>query len=202
MPLMWLLAIFTRGCSAVLLMKSKLPICGEIASLPLFPLTASCLAGLFQEMVEVKVNQINAPFIARERGIKIKEISSDSAKNYRNMIILSVRDGHGTYRLAGTLLNRNDPRIVQIGDYRIEIVPSRYMLVTTHHDRPGVVGKVGSLLGEEQINIASMQLGRASEGGQAMMVLQVDSPVSPEVVEKLSKLNVITMARFIELPEK
>lgn len=201
LPLMWLLGYFYMQMFGGSINEIEITYCGEIASLPLFPLTASCLTGLLQEIVEVQVNQVNAPHIAQRRGIQIKEVSTASAKNYRNMIVISVRDGRKTCRLAGTLLNRDDLRIVQIGDFRIEVVPARYMLVTTHHDRPGVVGKVGTLLGEEQINIASMQLGRSSAGGQAMMVLQVDSPVSAEVVKKLEQLNVVSMARFIELPD-
>jgi D-3-phosphoglycerate dehydrogenase len=79
------------------------------------------------------------------------------------------------------------------------VVPARYMLITTHHDRPGVVGKVGSLLGDENVNIASMQLGRQSVGGEAMMVLQVDDRIPQEVMQRLRQLDVIASARFVEL---
>ncbi len=201
-PLTWLLGYFYLQMFGGSISEVEITYCGEIFSRPLFPLTASCLAGLLQGVVESPVNQINALHIARKRGIKVKEIFTAASRNYRHMIVLSVRDGQKTERLAGTLLNRDDLRLVQIGDFRIEVVPSRYMLVTTHNDRPGVVGKVGTLLGGEGINIASMQLGRATVGGQAMMILQMDSPVSAEVVGKLQRLNVVDQARFIELPEK
>ncbi len=200
LPLAGLLGYFYMQTYGGSIDEIEITYCGELASLPLSSLTASCLTGLLREVVEGPVNQVNAPYIARQRGIKIKEISTQSVKNYRNKIILAVRDGQKTYRLAGTLLNRNDLRIVQIGDFRIEVVPTRYMLMTTHHDRPGVIGRLGTLLGEEQINIASMQLGRSSIGGQAIAVLQVDSPVSATVVKKLEQLNVVSRARFIELP--
>jgi len=202
LPLMWLLGYFYMQMFGGSINEIEITYCGEIAAFPLSPLTASCLTGLLQGIVEVQVNQVNAPHIARRRGIQIKEASTASAKNYRNLIMLTVRGGRKAHCLAGTLLTQGDFRIVQIGDFRIEVVPSRYMLVTTHHDRPGVVGKVGTLLGEEQVNIASMQLGRTSVGGQAMMVLQVDDLVSGKVLKKLEQLSVVSMARFIELPEK
>ncbi len=104
-------------------------------------------------------------------------------------------------RLAGTVLGKDDIRLTRIGDYRIEVVPASYMLITTHHDRPGVVGTVGTLLGDEGVNIASMQLGRRVVGGEAMMALQVDERISPEVMRKLGENDVFASARFVELAD-
>jgi D-3-phosphoglycerate dehydrogenase len=172
---------------------------GEIASLPLAPLTSSCLAGLLQGIVDVPVTPVNAPLVAQRRGIRVRESSTAEVKSYSSLVQINVRDGAAVHRLAGTLLSHDDIRITQIGDYRIEVVPARYMLITTHHDRPGVVGKVGTLLGAENVNIASMQLGRQSVGGEAMMVLQVDERIPAEVMQKLKRLDVIASARFVEL---
>ena len=169
---------------------------GELSSLPLGPMTISCLIGYLRHVVGGGVNWVNAPYIAKSRGIVVKESSTTEAKNYNNLVTIKARSGDEEHNLAGTILN-NEMRIVRVDDYRIEIIPSRYMLVTTHHDRPGVVGKIGSLLGEEKVNIASMQLGRRTEGGEAMMALQVDEEMSSETLAKVRALDIIDTARFV-----
>lgn len=201
LPLMRVLGCFYMRLFGGPVQEIEICYSGEIASLPLAPLTTSCLTGLLEGIVGDQVNWVNAPHIARSRGIRVREVSTASVKNYSNLITLTVRDGKTEWSIAGTLLNHCDMRIVRIGDYRIEVVPSPYMLVTTHGDRPGVVGKVGTLLGEESVNIASMQLGRKSAGGEAMMVLQVDGHVPAETVKKLERLDVITTARYVEIPK-
>ena len=86
---------------------------------------------------------------------------------------------------------------MRIDDFRIEIVPSHYTLMTTHRDRPGVVGKLGTLLGNNRVNIASMQLGRRGPGGDAMMALQVDNEIDGPTMEKIKALNIFETARFV-----
>ncbi len=171
---------------------------GEIASLPLAPLTISCLIGYLRHVVGDGVNWVNAPHIAKARGIAVRETSTTEVRNYSNLITLTARSGSDEHHLSGTLLS-NEMRIVRVDDYRIEIIPARYMLVTTHHDRPGVVGKIGTLLGNEGVNIGSMQLGRKTAGGEAMMVLQVDEHMSSETVEKVRELDVISTARLVTM---
>ncbi len=169
---------------------------GEVASLPLGPITISCLIGFLRHVVGDAVNWVNAPYLAKTRGITIKESSTTEIKNYSNLITLRGRSGKEEHLISGTLLN-NEMRLVRVDDYMIEIVPDKYMLVTTHNDRPGVVGKIGTLLGDEKVNIASMQLGREKAGGEAMMVLQVDEEMSPDVVKKVKGLDIISSARFV-----
>lgn len=169
---------------------------GEIASMPLGPMTISSLIGFFRHIVGDGVNWVNAPHIAKSRGIAVKETSTTEVKNYNNLITLKGRAGNDEHLISGTLLN-NEMRLVRVDDYRIEIVPDKYMLVTTHNDRPGVVGKIGTLLGNEGVNIASMQLGRKTAGGEAMMVLQVDDKMGTEVLDKVIGLDIITSARFV-----
>lgn len=175
---------------------------GDVAGRPLAPLTASCLVGLLRVVLGDQVNLVNAPYIARQRGIKVRETATATAANLTNLIALHVRSGSETNTVAGTLLNGNEMRIVQIGSYRMEVVPSRHMLVTYHHDLPGVVGKVGTLLGNAGVNIASMQLSRERIGGEAIMLLQVDDPMSPEMIRQVQELDVIARTRFVTLPEK
>lgn len=173
---------------------------GEVASMPLAPLTISCLIGFLRHIIGEEVNWVNASYIAKSRGIAVKETSTTEVKNYSNMITIKGKSGDEEHYLSGTLLN-SDMRLVRVDDYRIEIIPAKYMLVTTHHDQPGVVGKIGTLLGNEKVNIASMQLGRQSAGGEAMMVLQVDEEMSRETLNKVLELDVISSARFVNLPK-
>jgi len=171
---------------------------GEIASLQLSHLTISCLIGFLRPIIGDGVNWVNAPYIARARGITVREISTTEVKNYSSLVTLSARSGDEEHHISGTLLN-NDIRIVRVDDYHIEIVPAKYTLITTHSDQPGVVGRIGTLLGDEQVNIASMQLGRKKAGGEAMMILQVDHEMSQEALDKVRALDIISTARFVVL---
>ena len=201
LPLMRLLGSFYMQFYGGSIDEIELIYSGEIAALPLAPLTASCLAGLLKGIVENPVTPVNALLMAQRRGIKVRETSTAELKSYSSLAQINVREGGTVKRLAGTVLGKDDIRLTRIGDYRIEVVPASYMLITTHHDRPGVVGTVGTLLGDEGVNIASMQLGRRVVGGEAMMALQVDERISPEVMRKLGENDVFASARFVELAD-
>ncbi|MDW7650751.1 MAG: phosphoglycerate dehydrogenase [Bacillota bacterium] len=172
---------------------------GEIANYPVTPLTNSFLIGLLSVILHETINYVNAPLIAKQRGIKVREVASKTVENFTNLITVTIKTSEGTRTISGTLFNKDDIRIVQIGKYNIEVVPSRYMLVTTYMDMPGVIGRFGITLGEDNINIAGMQVGRQSIGGEAVMVLQVDSPVPEETVKKLQELDAILNIRFVKL---
>jgi D-3-phosphoglycerate dehydrogenase len=201
LPLMRLLGSFYMQFYGGSIDEIELLYSGEIAVLPLAPLTASCLAGLLKGIIENPITPVNALLMAQRRGIKVRETSTAELKSYSSLAQINVREGGTVKRLAGTVLGKDDIRLTRIGEYRIEIVPASYMLITTHHDRPGVVGTVGTLLGDEGVNIASMQLGRRVVGGEAMMALQVDERISPEVMRKLGENDVFASARFVELAD-
>jgi D-3-phosphoglycerate dehydrogenase len=172
---------------------------GEIANYPVTPLTNSFLIGLLSVILHETINYVNAPLIAKQRSIKVREIVSKTVENFTNLITVTIKTNEGTRTISGTLFNKDDIRIVQIGKYNIEVVPSRYMLVTTYMDMPGVIGRFGITLGQDNINIAGMQVGRQSLGGEAVMVLQVDSAVPEETVKKLEELDAILSIRFVKL---
>ncbi|HHX74207.1 MAG TPA: phosphoglycerate dehydrogenase [Firmicutes bacterium] len=172
---------------------------GEIANYPVSTLTTSFLIGLLSVILGESVNYVNAPVIAKQRGIKVREVTSTTVENFTNLVTANIKTSEGIQTVAGTLFNKNDIRIVQIGKYRIEVVPSRYMLVTTYNDMPGVIGRFGITLGENDINIAGMQVGRQSVGGEAVMVVQVDSPVPETVLQQLQGLEAILSIRFVKL---
>jgi D-3-phosphoglycerate dehydrogenase len=197
LPLMKMMGSFYLQMFGGQVDEIELTYSGEVASMQLAPLTISCLIGFLQHVVGDGVNWVNAPYIAKARGIAVRETSTTEVKNYNTLITLKGRSGKEEHQISGTLLN-NEIRIVRIDEFLIEIVPALYTLMTTHLDVPGVVGKIGTLLGSEKINIASMQLGRKTVGGKAMMSLQVDNKISPETMQKVNDLGIFETARFVD----
>jgi len=174
---------------------------GDISEYPVTPLTTALLIGFLRVMLNSTVNFVNAPIIAKNRGIQVKETRSKSTSIFHNLVTVHVTTGEGVFTLAGTVFEGGDIRIVQIGDYRIEVVPSKYMLVNKYVDKPGVIGKVGTILGNNDVNIASMQVGRQKIGGEAVMVLQIDNLVTEAVLQELEKIDAIISTCFVEVKD-
>jgi D-3-phosphoglycerate dehydrogenase len=198
-PLMRLLGSFYIQAFGGQIEEIELEYGGTLAEHPVKPLTRSCLIGLLSHILGEQVNYVNAPHIARARGIKVRETTAKNIENFTNLVLLTVRAGSVTHTVGGTLFNRTEMRIVRIGDYRIEVIPSPMMLLCSYIDKPGVIGRVGTLLGNNNINIASMQVGRRSIGGEAVMVLQVDQPVDQDLLAQLEKLEGVFSTRFVQL---
>src|SRR5437660_57642 len=167
---------------------------GEVAGVNLAPLTIAALKGLLTPILEETVNYVNAPVIARERGIEVKEVKSSDAGDFTSLITLHVETEKTTSRIAGALYSRRDPRIVQLDSFRVEIVPDGHMLFILNNDRPGVIGEVGRILGDHQINIARMQCSREEKGGQALLIVGVDGPLPAEVLRALTgRKNIVSV---------
>ena len=152
---------------------------GAIASEDTSVLTAAVIKGLLEPIHEDRVNLVNARLVARSHGLHVSERKSHEAARYENQI--AVRGGR---RVVGTVLV-NQPHIVQLDDYWVDFVADGYLLMTRHGDRPGMIGKVGTLLGNADVNIASMQVARDEPRGEAIMVLNLDDQVPPTVLEQL-----------------
>ena len=174
---------------------------GAVAEYPVAPLTTACLIGLFSHILGEQVNFVNAPHIARSRGVRVRESISKNIENFTNLVVLTVSAGGEKQTIAGTIFNRSDIRIVRIGGYHIEVIPSPFMLLCTYIDKPGVIGRVGTFLGHNQINIAGMQVGRRSSGGEAVMALQVDDQISGALGPAGEAGRSLT-ARFIHLQDR
>jgi D-3-phosphoglycerate dehydrogenase len=173
---------------------------GQVADYDCRILTLSVLKGIFSPVVAEPVSFVNAPQMAEERGISVRETKTSSTRDFVNLISLRGRVGHETVHVAGTLAGlAEQPRIVGIGDHIVDLPPSRHMLVVRNDDRPGMIGKVGTILGETGINIADMALGRGPGGEHALMVLATDSAVPTEAVDHLRAQDGILDARAIEL---
>ena len=172
---------------------------GEVAALMTAPVTVAAIKGLLTPILEEPVNYVNAPIVAKERGIEIKEIKSAESGEFTSLVILKVKARASKASVAGTLYNRKDARIVEIDGLSMEVVPEGPMLLMINDDKPGVIGNIGRLLGDNQVNISRMQLGREHTGGKAISVVGIDSPVTPELLGKLKKLPHVLSAKLIKL---
>jgi D-3-phosphoglycerate dehydrogenase len=153
---------------------------GTVALLNQKPLTAAALAGILGSMIE-GANMVNAPLLARERGIDVAETVHDRPSEYQTLVRLTVTTDEQARSLAGTLFAGARPRIVEIKGIRVEADFARHMLYVTNQDKPGFIGRFGATLAEAGINIATFHLGRAEQGGDAICLVSVDDPV-PETV--------------------
>ena len=151
-------------------------------------LTLAILKGILGRSVNEPVSFVNAPLLARDRGLTVSEMRSTGSQDYVSQISLRAQTESETeIEVAGTLLGKkNAERVIQVWDFEVEIEPAPHMLFFVYEDRPGIIGKVGTLLGEHDINIATMEVGRKAAGGDALMGLTVDSPVPPDVLQTVA----------------
>jgi D-3-phosphoglycerate dehydrogenase len=175
---------------------------GRIAEADTRVLTLGILKGVLSGVVHEPVSFVNAPIIASERGIAISETRSAVSSDYVNLIGVRAQTDDGEVSVAGTLHGkRNDERVLQVNDYDIEMAPARFMLFFGYEDRPGVIGKVGTILGEAGVNIATMDVGRIASGETALMGLTLDSPVPAEVMDRIAReIGAYDTPVFIVLP--
>jgi len=173
--------------------------CGEIVQYNLTPLTYSFLQGFLTPILDVEVNLVNASFLARERGIKVTELKTQEKVDFANLISVSAKTIEERIDFAGTLLLENLPRLVKIGQLSIDVCPEGWILVLNNVDRPGIIGYVGTVLGKNGINIASMEVGRKMLGGEAVTFINVDSEVPVKVLEEIRKYPGITRVKLVKL---
>lgn len=172
---------------------------GDLANVEVGPLTRNMLKGLLKRYLGEIVNDVNAAYFANMKGVTVNESKSTAAKGFTNLITVEVKTAKGVRRAAGTLLNGQGARIVKVDDYLVDVAPKGNILFIRHNDRPGVIGRVGTLLGEENVNIATMQVGRSNAGGDAIMLLTIDKPAEQESLDQLEKLTEIEKVKAISL---
>ncbi|MHB8908947.1 MAG: phosphoglycerate dehydrogenase [Syntrophales bacterium] len=172
---------------------------GEILNYNVAPITISLLKGLLTPILNESVNYINAPLIAKERGIKVVEVKSSEVKDYTSMISLTIKTAKGEATAAGTIFGRQEPRIVRINKFTVEVIPEGRMFVMFNEDKPGVIGNLGTTLGTSGVNISRLHLSREQVDGQAMVVLSTDSSASADVIEKLRRLPHVISVTELEM---
>jgi D-3-phosphoglycerate dehydrogenase len=172
---------------------------GELAGCDTSALKAYILGGLLEGTVEERVNLVNANVIAQKRGLKISETREPSCEVYTNLITLELKTTSGMMTVAGTSV-KGEPRIVRVNDFWVDITPTQgYFLFSDHKDRPGLIGAVGTILGNADINISAMHLGRLEKRGNALLVLDVDEPVSEAVLKQLLSLDKVQTMKLVKL---
>lgn len=170
---------------------------GELASLDTKILDIAVLKGFFSKVVFEPVSYVNAPLLAKERGIHIRQVKNISATGaHPNEITVTMKD----LIISGTSAPPQfNPRITRLYGYDVDITPSKYMLVIKNADRPGIIGKLGTLLGKQNINIAAMQSGRKEIGGTAVSVLNVDEVITDELLKEIKNIDGILEAQLVVL---
>ncbi|MBI2235650.1 MAG: phosphoglycerate dehydrogenase [Magnetospirillum sp.] len=174
----------------------KIEYLGHVASLNTRPLTAIILEGLLKPMVEA-VNMVNAPVLAKERNIGVSEVKNEGEGDYHTMIRLTVTTDARERSVAGTLFGGDKPRLVEVKGISIEAELGPNMLFVTNQDKPGFIGALGSLLGQHGVYIAPFHLGRAEPGGDAILLTQVDEPLSDELIAKVRALPQVVQAKSL-----
>ncbi len=177
----------------------RLHYAGEVASLAVEPLTVTLLKSLLAVILEDNVTDVNAPYLARQRGLRVVESRTPVSEDFASLVTAELRTDSGTWQVAGALFHRKEPRIVQVDGYPMEAHPEGWMVVFSNDDVPGVIGRIGTLFGTHGINIAGMQLGRQRAGGRAVSILNLDSPVPDEVLAEIRALPHIRSAALVRL---
>ena len=172
---------------------------GELASIPMRPLAARVLVGVLRHFLETPVNDVNAPAIARERGIHVREARSAEPHDWVSLVTVTVKGAGGEVGVAGTVYGKREARIVRVGAFRVEAVPEGNVIVCENDDAPGVVGNLGTALAAGGVNIARISLSRLDDRSGAFSFLNVDSPPAPQVLEQLRRLPHVRTVRTIQL---
>lgn len=170
---------------------------GDLGTKEIGPLTSAVLKGFLRCALQQPVNAVNAPIVAKERGIRVSETLQPADGPYTSLLEVWVESTSCTNYLAGTLLGKSEPRLVGIDGYTLDAPFADHMLLIHHFDRPGVIGRIGTILGSQGINISGMQVGRKQIGGDAIMVLGIDMPVDEATVAAIEKANNVQSVKVI-----
>ncbi|HMK65288.1 MAG TPA: phosphoglycerate dehydrogenase [Thermodesulfobacteriota bacterium] len=172
---------------------------GEVAKFDIKPMTVSVLKGLLTPILKDVVNFVNAPFLARDRGIRVIESTTETSDDFLNLITLKVKTDKMESSISGTLFGKFEPRIVRLNSFRLEAIPEGHMLLIHNEDKPGVIGNIGITLGNNGINIARMTVGQEKERGQNVIFLTTDQPVNQKALKELTTLPAVKKAWSLEL---
>ncbi|MBD2231085.1 phosphoglycerate dehydrogenase [Phormidium tenue] len=172
---------------------------GDIAGGDTQPIMVAALKGLLSHALQERVNYVNASIEAKERGIHVIETRDADIRDYTGSLNLSAKGSLGEHSVTGVLLGGSEIRVTDIDEFPINVPPTQHMLFTLHRDMPGIIGKIGSLLGSFNVNIASMQVGRKIVRGDAVMALSLDDPLPEGILEEILKVPGIRDAYTVNL---
>ncbi|MDD2389297.1 MAG: phosphoglycerate dehydrogenase [Desulfobacterales bacterium] len=172
---------------------------GDFKGLDMTPVSIAAVKGLLTPAVKDDVNFVNAHVLAKERGINITETTTAEPEDYVNLITIKVITPEMVSSVSGTIFGKNDPRVIKINNFRIEISPHGHLALIHNIDAPGAIGSIGSTLGEHGINIARMHVGQETEGNRNIIFLRTDSPIPEDVIERLRELKLVKSVIALEL---
>ena len=178
----------------------NLEYCGDLDELDKGPVTVAFLKGLFTPILQEAVNFVNAPLIAKERGIRVVESTTERSDDFTSLLQIRVKTSAGENVLAGTVFGKKEPRLVRFNTFRLEALPSGPMLFVYNKDMPGVIGTLGTTLGNNNVNIARMTVGREEEHGRNIILLSTDTMISKDLLNHVKALPYIDDAMVLELP--
>jgi len=173
---------------------------GDITDYDTNPLKAAVIGGLLEGVSEERVNIVNCNIIAAKRGLTIIEEKEATCDNYASLLTVEITTTKGTWTVAGTVMHNNS-HIVRINDYWLDIVPTpgSYFLFSDHRDRPGLIGAVGKITGDANVNISSMHLGRLKQRGQALLVLSMDEPLTEKAQQEILAIPDVYSVKVVAL---
>ncbi len=171
---------------------------GDIVDSDTEPMKLWLLVGLLSPLRSYPVNIVNAPVEAENWDIKLTEGTGSNTRGYESLVTATVQAGGQTHHISGTVFGPCDARIVDVDNYRMDLAPRGCVLFVWHHDKPGVIGRVGTLLGQREVNIAGMQVGRLQVGGPAVMALMLDHPLEDDVLAEIEEFEDLTEALFVD----
>ncbi len=194
---------FMRQVCGERLTRVELTVHGDLIRYDLSYLRAAVLKGLLEGVVDVRVNLVNAARVAERRGLEFIERRREQGERFHTMLTLRVyrpnnEQPREVWMVRGALVY-GEPMIVALNDFWVEFPARGYLLLTRHHDRPGIIGRIGTLLGNRDINIAFMHVGRKTPRGEAIMVLGVDEPIPPDVLDEIVKVPFTYWVRVVHL---
>ncbi len=187
-------ALYMQGRPEVIEIEYR----GDLGVTDTYPITAGILTGYLSPMVET-VNTVSAPYILADHGIEFNEKHHAGVSDYTFEISVAVTTDQETHRVSGTLFSKNDPRICSIDGFRVDARPEGYMLVCMNEDKPLIIGRLGTIIGNAGVNIANMVLGRDKAGGRASIILNLDAPLDEDVLGKIRQVPHINEARLVSL---
>ena len=179
--------------------KVKVKYIGDVTGYDVTPITMSIVKGLLTPILHETSNYMNALLFAKNRGIEVTEAKTSEIMDFANAIAVTVETNKGKNLVMGSLFTKTDPRIIRINNFYVDLVPKGHLIYISNRDLPGVVGAIGTILGQNKINIAGMTFGRIRPGGDAITVLNIDNKPSDEVMKKLKKTKNINDVRTMKL---
>jgi len=162
-------------------------------------ITRLALKGMLDPILQTPVNIVNAELAAKERGIRVSETITEESFGFTNVITIRVKSDKMEESVSGNVSSPGKPRIVKIGEYMTDMTPTGHVVISRHHDVPGVIGKFATIIGQKNVNIAGMQVGRNKPGDEAIMVLNVDSEVPQDAMDEIVKIDGVFSAKYARI---